>query len=150
MNDSLISLASKLPCRVICGEQGPYLSRYTLRALDDGGMVYLHHFHRGDADRDLHNHPWPGSSLILAGGYREERRVSDGLGGFTVEPRVYVEGDVNEIGPDTFHRVDLLNPEAGAWTLFTVGAKAQSWSFWDRDTGILTPWREALSRRGLL
>ena len=142
--DSLLALAEKLPCRVIMGEQGPYLSRYTLRELDDGGHVYLHFFHRGDADLQLHNHPWAGTSLILAGGYREERRV-----GQRVEERVYRPGDVSVLEPNTFHRIDLLEPERGCWTLFSIGPRVQSWGFWDRDGGAFTPWREALAARGL-
>lgn len=134
---ALRAIAAELPCRIICGEQGPYLSRYTVSERADGSHVYLHFFHRGDADRELHNHPWAGSSLILAGGYIEERREGEA-------------GDTNVLAPDTFHRVDLLRPDDGCWTLFTTGPKAQSWGFWDRDTGVFTEWREALARRGLL
>lgn len=146
----LEQLAAQLPCRVIHGEQGPYLSRYTLAALPSGGHVYLHHFHRSDADRDLHNHPWPGSSIILAGGYNEERRETASDGSYFIEPRVRFPGDIVTLEPDTFHRVDLLDPVAGCWTLFTTGMRSQSWGFWNRDTGILTPWRDALASRGLL
>lgn len=143
------ALAADLPRRDIPNEHGIYLSRYTVRDLHIGGAIYLHHFHASDADSDLHNHPWPGSSLILAGGYREERRVPWGEGVEAIEQRVYLPGDTNILAPDTFHRVDLLDPANGCWTLFTTGAKVQSWHFWDRDTGILTPWREALARRGI-
>lgn len=39
--------------------------------------IYLHRFHRGDDDAELHNHPWTFSvSFVLAGGYVEERRVA--------------------------------------------------------------------------
>lgn len=143
------SLAANLPRRDIPNEHGIYLSRYTVRDLPDGGAVYLHHFHASDADSDLHNHPWPGSSLILAGGYIEYRRWTDNDGGHFVSSRPYLPGDTNILAPDTFHRVDLLDPVNGCWTLFTTGAKVQSWHFWDRETGILTPWREALARRGI-
>lgn len=139
-------IAAKLPVRVIMGEQGPYL--YTLRENDDGSHVYLHFFHRGDADRELHNHPWAGRSTILWGSYREERRVLNDDHDWVVVDKVYEPGDKNDIQPRTFHRVDLLT--AGVWTLFETGQKVQSWHFWDRDTGVYTPWREALARRGLL
>jgi hypothetical protein len=135
---------SGYPKRTIPGEEGPYLTRYTLAELPDGGHLYLHFFHRGDADLELHNHPWPGRSLILTGGYREERREGD-----AVVERVYRRGDVSVLEPDTFHRVDLLTPETGCWTLFLTGAREQSWGFWDRVTGVFTPWREAIARRGL-
>jgi hypothetical protein len=44
----------------------------------DGPLAtYLHRFHRGDDDYELHSHPWKISvALILAGGYIEERRVA--------------------------------------------------------------------------
>lgn len=41
----------------------PYLTRWTLRETTLGSL-YLHHFHRSDADEN-HDHPWPFVSLIL-------------------------------------------------------------------------------------
>lgn len=141
---ALFQFAETLPKRTIDHEEGPYLSRYTLAELPDGGHLYLHFFHRSDIDLDLHNHPWPGRSLILTGGYREERREGD-----RVVERVYRRGDVNILDADTFHRVDLLTPDLGCWTLFMTGPKEQSWGFWDRTTGAYTGWREAIALRGL-
>lgn len=88
------------PPRVIQDGTGeiPYLSRWYLRGrpwMADGSDpfdhfgnpkpeaiwpkgigVYLHRFHRSDVDRELHSHPWAWSySIILAGGYIEERRM---------------------------------------------------------------------------
>lgn len=140
----LAAFAATLPCRTIFGERGAYLSRYTLDVTRADRHVYLHFFHRGDADRTLHNHPWSGRSLILTGGYREERRD-----GAHIVERIYVPGDVNTLDVDTFHRVDLLDPR-GAWTLFETGARVQSWGFWDRDSDVFTPWRDALTARGLV
>lgn len=141
---SLIALAPLLPRHDIYGEAGIYLSRYTLSTLPTGGHVYLHHFHRSDIDRDLHNHPWGGTSLILTGGYDEERRDLDGP---SVNRRRFRPGCVNVLKPDTFHRVDLLTSDC--WTLFVASERVQSWGFWDRDTGLFTPWRDAIIRRGL-
>ncbi|HXD98238.1 MAG TPA: hypothetical protein VN646_16940 [Candidatus Acidoferrum sp.] len=102
--------------------------------------VYLHRFHRGDMDRELHNHPWRWSfSLILAGGYIEERRS-----GNQVNTRAVFPGSINWLSQDTFHRVELLDGEA--WSLFVAGPKVQSWGFWDRVTGAFTPWREYIAR----
>ena len=116
-----------LPCRVILGEHGVLLSRYTVRELESGGRLYLHHFHRSDADDDLHNHPWSGSSTILAGGYTEERLHPDG----SIRSRTYLPGDSVDLMPNTFHRVDLLDPAAGCWTLFRTSRRVQSWGFID-------------------
>lgn len=145
----LAALAAQLPRRTIEHEAGPYLSRYTLADLPGGGHVYLHFFHRSDIDSELHSHPWAGRSIILAGGYMEERRKPSRVGGYYVDRHMLVTGDENVLDPDTFHRVDLLDPKRGCWTLFTTGPKVDSWGFWDRATGAFTPWREAITRRRL-
>jgi hypothetical protein len=140
--------------RRVLGRDGKsvYLERYYLFGgpSEDGAWadepvgVYLHHFMRSDEDGELHNHPWAGSvSLILAGGYEEERRVGD-----EVVRKRYDPFDVNVIKANDFHRVDLI--EKDAWTLFVVGAKAQSWGFWNRDSKLFMPWREFIAtRRGI-
>ena len=66
---------------VILGRDGsPAMVRYRLLDTRWGGL-YVHHFLRSDQDRDLHDHPWHFTSLILWGGYVEElpdaRRISD-------------------------------------------------------------------------
>lgn len=100
--------------------------------------LFLHHFYRSDDDGALHNHPWKWAvALVLRGGYSEERRTRDDR----VVRRVVRPGAINVLTANTFHRVDLLDPH-GAWTLFVVGPKAQSWGFWDRGTKKYTPWRE--------
>lgn len=154
------------PPRVIYDRAGksPYLSRYYLfggpTMADgswpferDGAMragalwptrafgLYLHKFHRGDDDMQLHNHPWRAAvSIILAGGYREERRVGDRVVARSVWP-----GSVNVILADDFHRVDLF--ERDAWSLFLAGPKFQGWGFWDRENGSFVPWREFITAR---
>jgi hypothetical protein len=115
--------------------------------------IYLHKFHRSDNDGALHNHPWQWAvSLVLAGGYSEERRVNKtvSLGGefgvvqHAVERRNVFPLSVNVIRHDTFHRVDLFEPDA--WSLFVVGPRVSSWSFWDRNTNKETLWREFLEQ----
>jgi len=148
--------------RVIYDREGssPYLSRYYLTArprMPDGSdpftkegnvrpgvlererfcSVFLHRFHRGDDDLALHNHPWRWAvSLVLAGGYLEERRMENG----TVEQRVVRPGTINIIRDTTYHRVDLIESEC--YSLFLAGPRAGSWSFWERDTGRTVPWRQ--------
>lgn len=145
--EKLESLARSLPAKTFYGNgSGPFLTRYILCKLPGGGQVNLHFFHRGDEDPQLHNHPWPGRSLVLAGGYIEERRLPDGR----IRKRTFQPGDSNEFEATTFHRVDLLRPEEGCWTLFTLGKKQQDWGFWDRRTGIYTPWRTFIEAKGLV
>jgi hypothetical protein len=106
---------------------------------DTRWSLYLHHFHRSDVDRELHNHPWEWAvSFVLAGGYVEERRE-----GRAVVRKEVLPGHFNRIRHDDFHRVDLI--EHDAWSLFLVGPKVKSWGFWDRTTNRVTPWREFLA-----
>jgi hypothetical protein len=159
-------LADRLPApRVIYDRDGksPYLSRYYLRGrptMPDGSEpfasdgspkvdsigpegigVYLHKFHRGDSDEALHNHPWIWSrSLVLVGGYVEERRVER-----CVERRIVRPFTWNKIDANDFHRVDLI--EKDCWSLFIAGPKTgKSWGFWDRWTGRFLPWRDFITQ----
>lgn len=148
--------------RVIYDREGesPYLSRWYLlghrpptdaelhdQVVDDGyrGLnLYLHRFHRSDDDGALHSHPWTwGLSLVLVGGYSEERRVGDSVIRRTVQP-----WRLNFLRQDTYHRVDLQ--EEDAWTLFLVGPKCSTWYFWDRERRARLQWRTFIRfRRGL-
>ena len=154
--DGLLALAARLPCRIIEGADGSiYLERYTLAELDGGGHLYLHRFRRGDEDRELHNHPWHGESRILWGSYREERLVDarpliSPAGEATITGRViehvYRPGSTSTLTPETYHRIDLITAEV--WTLFVTGPAVQSWGFWSRTTGLVTPWRDFIRAKG--
>ncbi len=143
----LEALAERLPARRLYGGSGLDLSRYTVAKL---GLVrvYLHEIHRGDEDPELHDHPWRFAlAWILAGGYTEERRHLEGWE-CSVRSRTFRPGQINRIEADTFHRVDAVLP--GTWTLFVVGPRVQDWSFWNRRTGQVTPWRDFLAAKGVL
>lgn len=170
------TLAKRLPVRVITGADGtPYLSRYTIFNFPGGTRhLYLHQFHRSDEDIELHNHPWTRSvSLVLSGGYSEERRVDNWrlhregenvdpqrmrfnmrTGGALevcdshVERREIKPGSINVIDADTFHRVELRDGEA--WTLFLSGRFTQRWGFWDRNTQTYTDYKTFLQQKGLV
>ena len=128
--------------RVIFDRNGrsPYLTRWTLfRARR--ARVFLHRFHRGDDELELHNHPWRwAASLILAGGYLEERRDASGA----VRIRQVKPGTVNVLVADTFHRVELLS--GSCWSFFVAADRVQSWGFWNRESGRFWPWREFISQ----
>ena len=139
------ALSKRLEKRVITKRNGePYLERYYILHSGHFGWlpgIYLHKFLSGDEDPELHNHPWGTSvSLILTGGYDEERRHGNSVRTARVQP-----GSINVIYRDTFHRVDLL--EDYAWTLFMSGERQQDWGFWDRNTDVYTPWREHVERK---
>lgn len=141
---SLLATMEGLPREVIVGADGsPYLTRGTLQdGGAEGGRVYLHRFHRGDEDAELHNHPWGARCVILHGGYREERWEGGGVVRYDRRP-----GDLVVLEPDTFHRVDLL--EAECWTVCVTGPVVQSWSFWSPPDGPRVPWREFIRAKGL-
>lgn len=171
MREILTSLSAALPDpRVIFDREGgsPYLSRWYLigkRPVLDPELpgqqfadqvavakrehrlpfnLFLHRFHRSDDDGALHSHPWAWSlSLVLVGGYSEERRQGD-----SVVRRLIRPGMFNFIRGTDYHRVDLL--EYDTWSLFLVGPKASTWYFWDRYTGKRSPWRDFIAfKRGL-
>lgn len=107
--------------------------------------LYLHHFFRGDADVEVHNHPWLFSmSLILTDGYLEERW--DPIAKKLVS-RDYYPGDINVIRSTDFHRVTLKQPGRGCWTLFLSSNRVEEknghdWGFLDTKTEKYTPWAE--------
>jgi len=159
--DRLLQFASEFPKLEIGVNGRPYLDRYYVRGAHPSSgfgikdppslpdtllpgipdpTIYLHHFHAGDGDRDLHNHPWSARCLILCGGYREEY-----LEGGEILTREFRAGQVNAFGPRHFHRIDLLEPDT--WTLVIHGAPTQPWGFRDNVTGVFVGWREYLARK---
>jgi hypothetical protein len=151
--------------RVIYDRDGgsPYLSRWYLigiRRSDDDRLtgqladtapdhwlarlpfnLFLHRFHRSDDDGALHSHPWSWAvSLVLVGGYREERRVGD-----SVISRVVKPWSINFLRGEDYHRVDLL--EEDAWSLFLVGPKVSTWFFWQRETCMRAQWRRFINAK---
>jgi len=132
-------LVLRLAVRLIRNEEG---RTYLLRARLWGWMPgddrkawsgYLHRFMLPDSDRALHNHPWRWSfSLVLAGGYEEERLDKTGK----VITRRVRPGMLNFLGRNSFHRVTELHGKE-TWSLFIAGPKFSSWGFLDPDKGFV-------------
>ena len=151
------TFARKLPTWIINGD---YLARHYVFQKDwipDGLRPYLprwvpsvffHEFLRGDDDREVHNHPWKYAlSIILAGGYVEERAKKRGDGTYVVETKTYRPGMLNIIRDTDFHRVALLDGKT-TWTLFIAGERTGDlWGFLDTTTGVFLTWKEHLRRR---
>jgi len=129
------AFARTLQVQHILRNEQPYLERYFVAGWSptnrrSGPAVFLHHFVASDANDQVHSHPWGWSvSLILTGGYREERCLSDG----SMVVREYQPGDVNVLEANDTHRIDLLSSDC--WTLFLAGQFEKAWSFAPRCAG---------------
>lgn len=128
-------------------ENVPYLTRWTLlgRRFEGKGRraVFLHRFQRSDAD-EMHDHPWPFCSIILAGGYWEKTpapgwKAGDG----PTQLKWYGPGAVLHRPARWIHSVVL--PEGrDCWTLVIRGVKVKSWGFFCPHAGYV-PWRQHLA-----
>ena len=109
----------------------PYLTRWHLVRKNDWFNVYLHNFARGDADRELHDHPWANVSIVLRGRYLEEVPAGDW--------RMYEHGRpttflVRESGSIVFRRAGQMHrlhvDQPPCWSLFITGPKVRNWGFY--------------------
>lgn len=128
--------------RVVVTDGEDYLLRFYIKHNGVFPGIYLHKFFMGDKDRHLHNHPWRWSfSLVLTGGYDEERLVED-----TVKTRRVSPGRLNLLTGNTFHRISLVDAGYGAWTLFCSGPKVKGWGFL-MENGDVIPQEDYLADR---
>lgn len=145
----LVRRAVRRPYTHIDGKDGTrYLSRYWLfnpypwpaSASNKRGLwsllpsIRLHIFEMPDMDRDHHNHPWNSRSIVIAGGYLEERE-----GNAFLTPRM--AGTSAFIGHDTYHRIATLIGN-DVITIFITWKYRHSWGFLTESGHV--PWREYL------
>lgn len=95
----------------------------------------IHQILRSDADRHLHDHPWPYTTIILAGGYWEVTDTTDPQG------RWYGPGSVLQRPATAAHKL-ILPVGKTCWTMFMTGPYAQGWGFITKKGKV--PWREYL------
>lgn len=114
--------------------------------------VYLHRITAADPGIDLHDHPWPFVSVVLWGGYWEERadaRMASRFAGFAEineahqawkdvpgsAPRGHVgerrRWSVRRFRMDEAHRITEVRPRT--WTLVVRGRKSRPWGFFQPD-----------------
>ena len=130
--------------------QPVYMIRALLwgRLFGEGGKFcsgYLHRMYRPDNDRTLHNHPWRWAfSIILAGGYTEERLLKDGK----VIARRMRPGMFNILGPGSFHRIIELHGKE-TWTLFIAGPRISDWGFIDPESSLFIPHKAYFELKGI-
>jgi hypothetical protein len=134
-----------------------YMTRYALwgHLTGDGQSkarrwfpnLYVHQMHAPDLDPSLHDHPWPWAvSLILLGGYREERNAPgsdhqlEKL--FTKVWRVSHwrrAPGLNRLSGGTFHRVaELDKPEGCPWCWRKGAASGCPYACSGRGEGVWT------------
>jgi len=122
--------------RDIDGKRSDYIFRWHLFKAKSGAAVFLHRIVESDPGPEIHNHPWDlAISLILAGGYWEERMVGrvvtpiDGPGSPVTKMRWMGPGSLNVIRAPDFHRL-VIPKGKEAWTLFFHrGERVQKWGF---------------------
>lgn len=127
-----------------------YLDRWGFETRFFG--VYLHRIDAPDPGVDLHDHPWSFASLILAGGYYEERvrgreapRWAEGAERF--EERYFDDGreiqhvargvvvhrprfSLRSLRLDEAHRIVELDDDRPCWTLVFRGPRRRVWGFY--------------------
>lgn len=175
----LIQRSKRTPYTHITGPDGStYMGRWWLfnpyPAKSDGRKrrwgdwlpsVRIHHIQRPDSDRHLHDHPWDARTIILAGGYSEERPCSEPV--YNAHGMAIFPGDSHSMGPGRdgrwratywraegytgqllfgeYHRIAEVS-DGGVWTLFITWRYRGTWGF--DVNGRKVPWREYLAAPG--
>lgn len=109
-----------------CEGRGDHLSAYLTRYIlfvCNLFHIYLHIFHRSDAD-DHHDHPWHFISIILWRGYIEETTKG--------KKRIY-PGMILFRKATHRHRVELVSGNKKAVTLIIRSKKVRDWGFFTKD-----------------
>lgn len=129
--------------------EGPLMVRYRLVRVPWFG-VFVHHIFRPDADRDLHDHPWPFASLVLRGSYTEVYSLVHDLVARELQllprPHLRMRWRIHRMPLNRAHKITQVEP--GTWTLVFVGRRQQDWGFWTNLGWV--PWREYVSVTGPL
>ncbi|MXW54862.1 MAG: hypothetical protein F4X44_04335 [Gammaproteobacteria bacterium] len=112
----------------------PYLTRYYLLGNGSGKSfeIYVHHMHKIDEFRWLHNHPWRWFlSIVLSGSYWQETlNCRNGKHKHEHIRRLNLFRKL-----DQYHAIREL-PKGTAWTLVVVPPKQHDhqWGYWDTET----------------
>lgn len=96
-----------------------YLRRWRLLQTPWFG-IYLHAIYAPDADRHMHDHPWSFVSVLLRGGYAEQR-PHRGI-------QLRRAGSIAFRTAEVFHRIVTLS-RTPTWTLVLTGRRRRAWGF---------------------
>lgn len=103
--------------------------------------VRVHEILRSDEGRDPHDHPWPYLTVILKGGYWEERYNE---AGDLLSTKWHGPGSVLWRPANSWHRLTLPDG-AIATTLFITGRYCNGWGF--NVDGTKVPYKTYLKAR---
>lgn len=95
--------------------------------------LYLHRLGTPDSRPTLHDHPWSFLSIVLRGGYIEQRLNLHDRSLRTRHIRF-----VNVMRRDDAHYIKSLD-RTPTWTLLLVGKRRRTWGYW-RPDGQRTTW----------
>jgi len=88
--------------------------------------IRIHHILRKDLSRDMHDHPWDARTIILRGGYWEDRLIEGTI------PKVHAYkrqvGDTATLKFGEFHNIVDVS-EGGVWTMFITFKYRGTWGF---------------------
>lgn len=138
-------------------DDGEYMERWHIigdRDTADRWRMRLHNIRRSDAGRELHDHPWDYTTIVLWGGYWEVTEATpeefltddhaeidfDVIQGAFYRRRWYSAGSILCRKAAARHRIEIPRGKS-AWTLFMTSKKSRDWGFWS-STGKFTPWKE--------
>lgn len=120
-------------CEIPCSDDRVYLTRW--RIVQTPWMaLYLHRFTAPDPSWDLHDHPWRFVSVVVRGGYVEERLSL--FRGSTYRRRVRWWNGMRT--HDAHAVVELLRYPT--WTLVLTGARRRQWGFLDVESDSVRTW----------
>lgn len=125
-----------------------YLVRYYLlfkekmRTLEDNKTnwpfnIYIHNIRRSDP-QDLHDHPWPYTTIILKGGYYEHTPE----GKFWRGP-----GHIRTSKATGLHRLEVVKG-VDCWTMFMRGKKQRVWGYQTKEKWI--PYKDYIVNESVL
>jgi hypothetical protein len=119
-----------------------YMERFTLFE-SNWISARVHHIATPDWDRDMHDHPWSFVSVVLSGGYTEDRPASMHKPQWSGDTEARngsrrSAGSVALRRPTDRHLISAVDPDT--WTLFVYGPLRQWWGFYTRAGKIY--WRE--------